>query len=59
MSSLVPESVGEILMEPTIKLKNHRNSRVDRIKVKTLDGKLEFLHRTSVKWLNLFYLNIL
>ena len=42
-------------MEPTIKLKNHRNSRVDRIKVKTLDGILEFLHMPSVKWLNLFY----
>lgn len=39
---LVPESVGENLMEPTIKLKNHRNSRVDRIKVKTLDGTWNF-----------------
>lgn len=49
MNSLVPKSVGETLMEPTITLRKFRNSRVDRIKVKSLDEKLECLCSSFVK----------
>lgn len=59
MNSLVPKSVGETLMEPTITLRKFRNSRVDRIKVKSLDEKLEYLCSSFVKWLCLSYLNVL